>query len=295
MSTDEFSSAFSSAFDAAPALLTNPQTGPCDWPLLFACGTDAAGCEHLDSLPASGREAFETMAVDYLWNWTGRRFGPCDVLIRPCRSDCTAGRSTFWGSSGRGPFGTPWTPVLIRGEWFNIGCGFCGDDCSCQTVSSLVLPGPVVSVSEVQIDGVVLDPAAYRVDDNRFLVRQDGGIWPTCQDMGSPLGSEGTWAVTYRRGVPVPAGGQIAAGRLACELARAACGDKTCGLPTRVQTITRQGVTIAMLDAFDDVDKGHTGIWLIDSWIASVTRQPRSMTVISPDRRRTVRGRVTTS
>jgi hypothetical protein len=271
------------------------QTGPCDWPLLFACGDDAAGCEHLDSLPASGREAFEDMAVDYLWNWTGRKFGPCPVTLRPCRSDCTAGQSTFWGSSGRSRLGMPWTPVLIRGEWFNLGCGFCGDSCSCSTVSSLTLPGPVSGIVEVEVDGVILDPSAYRVDDARFLVRQDGGIWPTCQDMGLALGEVGTWAVTYERGVPVPSGGQIAAGRLACELARAACGDKTCGLPQRVQTITRQGVTIAMLDAFDDVDKGHTGIWLIDSWVASVTRQPRSMTVMSPDRRRTVRGRVTTS
>jgi hypothetical protein len=287
----EFSSAYSSAFDADPAQTTSPQTGPCDWPLLFACGTDAAGCEHLDSLAASGRAAFEQMAVDYLWNWTGRKFGPCDVLLRPCRTDCAEGRSTYWGASGsRGssPYGTPWTPVLIRGEWLNIGCGACGDDCSCSSVSSLVLPGPVTAVLEVIIDGVVLDPSAYRVDDYRFLVRQDGGI---CL----PAGSEGTWTVRYRRGVPVPGGGQIAAGRLACELARAACGDKTCGLPQRVQTVTRQGVTIAMLDAFDDVDKGHTGIWIIDSWVASVTRQPRSMTVISPDRRRTVRGRVTTS
>src|SRR3546814_8783259 len=68
------------------------------------------------------------------------------------------------------------------------------------------------------------------------------------------------------------------------DLAKAACNDKTCGLPRRVQSVTRQGVTVAVLDAFDDIDEGHTGIWLIDSWVASVVRRPRKMRVLSPDR-----------
>src|SRR3546814_4772015 len=50
----------------------------------------------------------------------------------------------------------------------------------------------------------------------------------------------------------------ISAGRLANELAKAACNDKSCGLPQRVQSITRQGVTVAVLDSFDDIDTGHT-------------------------------------
>jgi hypothetical protein len=136
----------------------------------------------------------------------------------------------------------------------------------------------------VQIDGEVLDPSAYRVDNGRLLVRQDGGRWPTCQDMGAALGEDDTWGITYDKGYPVPAGGQIAAGLLANELAKAACNDRSCGLPQRVQTVTRQGVTIAVLDAFDDIDEGHTGIWLIDSWVASVVRRPRRMRVLSPDR-----------
>jgi hypothetical protein len=112
--------------------------------------------------------------------------------------------------------------------------------------------------------------------------------------MDAPLGSENTWSVTYQQGKPVPVGGQIAAGLLACELAKAACGDKSCGLPQRVQSITRQGVTVAVLDAFDDIDTGHTGIWLIDSWVASVTKRPRRWRVLSPDRRQPTVGRVQT-
>lgn len=276
------------------------QTGPCAWPMIFPCSDDptTTECEHLGSSAASG--ALIDAATEYLWRWTGQRFGTCPVTVRPCRADCTTGQSTYWGAAGVGSGivgtygGSPWTPALIRGRWFNLGCGACGDSCGCSSVSALRLPGPVASVTEVQFGGEVLPAAAYRVDNGRLLVRQDGGIWPTCQDLSAPLGADGTWAVTYEHGTPVPNGGQIAAGLLACELAKAACGDSTCSLPTRVQTITRQGVTIAMLDAFDDIDKGHTGIWLIDSWVASVTKQPKRMTVSSPDRRSMGRARQTT-
>lgn len=258
---------------------------PCDWPVDYsACGGGLP--EPLASLPASGVATFEEMAATYLWDWTGRKYGQCEVTLRPCRQDCWEGRSTFWGGSG-GPLrgGLPFTPALIRGQWYNLGCGTCGDACGCGSTQALRLPGPIASVGEVQIDGTVLDPAAYRVDNGRFLVRQDGDLWPTCQDMNLMLGQPDTWGVTYTKGYAVPKGGQVAAGLLANELAKAACNDKTCGLPRRVQSITRQGVTVAVLDAFDDIDEGHTGIWLIDSWVASVVRRPRRMRVLSPDRR----------
>jgi len=219
-----------------------------------------------------------------LWNWTGRKYGICEVTVRPCRQECWQGQSTFWGASSGMLGSRPFYPVLIRGQWFNVGCGQCGDDCGCGDTRSLRLPGPIDSITEIQIDGVVLDPTAYRVDNDRFVVRMDGGRWPTCQDMNAVLGEADTWAITYRRGVEVPIGGQVAAGLLANELAKAACNDRSCGLPQRVQTVTRQGVTIAVLDAFDDIDTGHTGIWLIDSWVASVVRRPRKMRVLSPDR-----------
>src|SRR3546814_17185264 len=85
------------------------------------------------------------------------------------------------------------------------------------------------------------------------------GRWPTCQNMNLADGAEDTWSVTYVKGYAVPKGGQVAAGMLAVELAKAACNDKTCGLPRRVQSVTRQGVTVAVLDAFDDIDEGQIG------------------------------------
>lgn len=188
--------------------------------------------------------------------------------MNPCAVDCTAGRSTF----GTLP-GTGFTrPVLVGGRWFNVGCQRCGDTCGCGGVAPLALPGPIFSVVEVVEDGVVLPPEAYSIQNHRYLARLDGRAWAPCD-----------LEITYQRGAAVPSGGQVAAGVLAKELALAACDDSECRLPQRVQTITRQGVTVAMLDAFDDIEQGHTGIWIIDSWVTSMTKPPARSTVLSPD------------
>lgn len=257
------------------------RTSPCDWPVSYAeCNT----CEPLQSLAPSGVAMYEQMAVDYLWNWTGRALGICEVSLRPCRQRCDQFDSTYFGRSG---FPNGWrstyTPALIRGQWYNIGCGTCGDNCGCGLTPSLTLPGPVDSIEEILIDGQVLDPSSYEVQNGSLLIRTDDGRWPTCQNLSLPSTEPGTWEITYIYGIRVPIGGQIAAGVLACELAKAACGDEDCGLPQRVQSITRQGVTVAILDAFDDIDKGHTGIWIIDSWLASMTKTPQTGRVYSPE------------
>lgn len=295
MTGGAFSQAYSQAFNTASASSSGGgvQTAPCSWPLLYP-GCDPADPdaipEPLASLTDEQRETYESIAATYLWNWSGRRFGVCDVTIRPCRQDCWLGVSTFTGGGALttdGRLGRPYGPVLLEGRWFNISCGRCGDTCSCDYTPTLHMPGPAQSVSEVRIDGEVLSELSYRVDNHHLLIRTDGGDWPTCQDMGAdPFdddNDDNTFAITYQRGIPVPEGGQLAAGVLANEFAKAACGDKDCQLPQRVQTVSRQGVTVAMLDAFDDIDTGHTGIWIIDSWVASVTKTPTTSRVYSPD------------
>jgi len=263
-----------------------------DWPIVYP-----GDCPALDGV--ADPLVYEQMATQYLWNWTGRVYGTCPVTVRPCRSDCAEGMSTFWGGGPypRGPAlrgSAPWTPVLLAGQWFNVACGRCGDDCSCGGgTPALRLPGPVASVDQVLIDGTELDAAAYRVDNHSLLVRLDGDAWPICQNMSEPVSAPNTFAVTYDYGSEVPVGGQMAAGALSCELAKAASGDNSCQLPRRIQTIARQGVTIGFLDAMDDLDKGRTGIWLIDSWVSSVVNPPRASRVYSVDIPRP-RNRVTT-
>lgn len=251
--------------------------GPCGWELL-GCD-DCTALDNLSDSPAGGspapltlREAVEDAAIEYVWRWSGRAYGLCEETIRPCRADCGGG--TWQGGAA------PFQPVLVGGEWHNLTCGRCGTSCSCTGLSEIVLPGPVHQIVSVTIDGATVAPSAYRVDNWTRLVRTDGGDWPTCQSMHLPATEDGTFAVTYERGQPVPAAGQLAAGTLACEIAKAVCGDDDCSLSGRVQEVTREGVTMILMPP--DADKGETGIWLVDQFIKS-QRAPRNLRVINPD------------
>lgn len=236
----------------------------CDWEIL-ECGD----CAALDNLDEPVRAEVENWAINRLWEWTGGRFGPCEVSYRPCRETCVG--SLIGG------------PVLIAGNFTNLICGSCGDACSCRRVSEVILPGPINEVVEILIDGEALDLSAVRVDDWNRLVRTDGGRFPTCQDLSKDADEDGTWQVTYAVGEPVPPGGGLVAWILACEYAKSVCGDGTCRLPKRVTSITRQGVTMAMLDDFRSLREGFTGIFEIDDWIASQNDTKRRSAVMSPD------------
>lgn len=262
----------------------------CTWPINYAaCGATpgdpnaeppvpaSTGCDALDDLTPEERAVFEQMASDYLFEATDRQFGVCEVVARPCRSNCDGARrwaSTFWG---RGPFpwlgsidAGSWVPLLIGGQWYNLGCA-CAGTCSCalEGPAALRLPGPVVEVTSVKIDGVELDPSEYSVLYESILVRADGSPWPACQNLLAASTAPDTFEVTYSRGNAVPIGGQVAAGRLACEFALAACDSDDCALPERLQSITRQGVTASFFLSGEKWQE--TGIWLIDSWVNSVT------------------------
>lgn len=251
----------------------------CGWQPSFAeCRSVAA----LDDIDEEQRVAVEQMACDLLWNWTGRVFGACPVEYRPCRQNC--GQEGFSsGSWAVALGGSPWTPVLAGGQWRNVACGVCGDTCGCGSTPALRLPYPVSSIEQVVIDGQILSPNAYRLDSGSLLQRLDGGRWPTCQNLGLPSTEPGTWRIDYLWGLPVPVGGQVAAGLLAAEMAMALCNDAACKLPQRIQSVTRQGITVTMLDPFEDVNEGRTGIWLVDAWVASVTRPKRGGRVFSVD------------
>lgn len=251
---------------------------PCGWvPAFTECEGGASA--FLDSLTDQDREAVTDMAVEFLWRWTGKQFGVCEWVVRPCLSRCGGQRpGTYWG---RGPFPGGDTYAFP----LEYVCGQClgRAECDCLGGDAFRLPGPVVAVSEIIEDGSVLPSSAYTVSGNA-VVRQDGRNWYRCQDVEDAPDAPGTWQVTYSRGIEVPVGGQIAAGLLADQFARALCGASDCSLPQRVQTVTRQGVTVGVLDSFEDVTEGRTGIWLIDSWIASVMAPRARSSVITPER-----------
>ena len=149
---------------------------------------------------------------------------------------------------------------------------------------------PVVSVDSVTVDGVALDPSVYRVEEARWLVRQDGGFWPCRQRWWLEDGEPGTWSVEFTYGVDPPAEAVTVAAYYGCELARSMCGME-CQLPARTQSITRQGVSQVLFDPLDLIADGMVGLPIVDTWVRSVnpSGRRRRARVVSPDVPRRVR------
>jgi hypothetical protein len=257
MTLDSFDDAFDSSFDILDAV-ADPY---CGWePLYSDCDCEGTCC-HLNGLSPTMTDAILGAATRWLWEATNRRFGNCPVTIRPCMKDCYGG---YTGGTNIGAY-PAWIPYRTTSGWFNVSCGRCGNNCSCGHVSTVKLP-TTGFVHEVTLDGVTMDAEDWRLDNRQYLLRLDGGVWPSCQDMAA---DPPTWAVTYTPGLPVPLQGQIALGQLVCQMARLACGDK-CQLPAGVVSVVRQGVTVNIAPTTEAV----TGLWLIDSWMGMVNRAP---------------------
>lgn len=255
--------------------------GACAWPIDVGC------CPGFGEHPEQVRTVAEAVAAQLLWVLSGRQFGVCDTTVRPVPRT-QPGLAAY----------RRWERYLDPGlaGWVSFcGCPGIGPDtgCGCHRLQQVALPGRVHRVVEVRVDGQVVDPAVYRVDNWRWLVRVDGGRWPHRQDLAAGEGAPGSFAVTYERGSPVPVAGQWAAGQLACELAKACVGDKACRLPRRVASVVRQGVSTEFADPAQLARDGMTGIPEVDGWLAAVNpnRLPRDAVVWSPDlpaaRRRT--------
>lgn len=222
-------------------------------------------------------------ASDVLFDLTGRRWpGECTDTLRPCgfRGEDGAGGGTF-------PIGQLGTTLGACGCRAPLTCG-------CGGLSEVRLPGyPVVSIDQVKIDGAVQPADRYRLDENRWLVwigdDSDSTVrrrLPCCQRLRLADTEENTWSVTYTYGQGPPIGGVLAAASLGCQLAMA-CQPETvgaCRLPRRVTSITRQGVTTAVLDPLSLFQDGKTGLAEVDLWVASVNRgaKQRRATVMLP-------------
>lgn len=234
-----------------------------------------------------------TVASELLYRMSGRQFaGIVADTVRPCRRlpgvAPTAGWrwQIGWGNCG---CGTNW------GEW---GTWPGSRRCTCGPISEITLGAyPLRDIVQVRIDGHVLSPSAYRIDDSRWLVRIDGDVWPVVQDLtADPATDADTFEVAFEWGVVPPASGQHAAAVLACELALAHCCPEKCRLPARVTSLTRQGVNLALLDPMDFLDKGMTGLYDVDLFLRTFNphRLQRRSSVINPDVGRPVRRTATT-
>jgi hypothetical protein len=239
---------------------------PCAWPINTIC------CDGWDGFDPELQDVATAWATDILWGLTGRRFGECTILARPCGDGCHGGgymTYPVYMDGNAGASGATWIPFIdAGGTWRNCACL---GACTCKARCEVWLPGPVASVSEVVVDGVIVPPTAYRIDNGNILVRQDGECWPKCQDFNLSAvdpDTENTFVVTYQRGVPVPVAGQVAAGMMACDFAKSCTTG--CKLPGNLASLTRQGVEVTVADPTEDVNAGLTGIPFVDQWIRSV-------------------------
>lgn len=244
---------------------------PCAW---TSINTSCCADFWAELTPAE--QATATTAATYiLWAATGRQYGACDITVRPCGAwPCDDGIAGYTWDNGT------WVPYIYNGQWFNCACV---GACRCGARCKVYLPGPVASVASVSVDGVVVDPAAYRVDDARWLIRTDGNCWPTGQNFDVDSGT-GTFTVTYGQGTPVPQVVLDAAGTLACEWAKM-CRGEECQIPTRIATLTRQGTTFDGVNIDQLLAQGFTGISSVDQIIAIVN--PHKLTgrlrIMSPE------------
>ena len=274
------------AFDSSELInvyAPSPATvGPCSgWTIDTTC------CDDWDTYSDAVKAAATEYATTVLWAATGRRFGLCTRVVRPCGRQCQQ-------ENGNGIYGWYWSegtwlPYIFQGQWRNCWCGCFGSPgcCGCNVDCQVYLDGPVNSVVNVTVDGVTIDPATYRVDNGVWLVRTKDAstddCWPIFQNFNLQSGV-GTFVVTYLKGLAVPNALLRAAGELACEYAKACIGSP-CRLPGRVSNLVRQGVSISMVGVEALLEKGLTGISTVDQIIR--TYNPYGLTgdlrIASPD------------
>lgn len=208
-------------------------------------------------------------SADMLYQITRYRWpGICTDTVRPCRG-CGAAQLLQYPNGGY--------RQVSSWDW-GWPCG-CTDQIVCggTTHSTITLPGtPIVDVTEILIDGAPF--TAFKIANDRSLIRTDGQPWPIVQDLTKdPATDAGTMSIEYRYGsVPGPAGA-IANERLACELAKSWDTDCACDLSPRVTQLVHEGETIALEDLTQALDNGKFGIREVDWWVESVNgNQPAS-------------------
>jgi len=238
-------------------------------------------CPGLD--PDFDLEVSILYASAILFKLSGRKYpGQITRTVHPCfgtNSGCgrvgfDSGGDWNWTDPtlygfGSGMYsGFPTIPQRVDGEWYNFGA--CAGECS---LPGIRVPGPIVSVEEIVIDGEVLDPAAYRVEGYRTIRRIDGHGWPCTNDLAEPSdavnGVEGTWEITYTFGRPVPDDAILPAAVFACQIAKARCGSGDCQLPQRVTELVRNGVRMFFGDSLKFIEKHQVGIYEVDLWLHS--------------------------
>lgn len=237
-----------------------------------------------DQLSSDQKTMALSLAAFTVYSLTGRQFGTVTLKLRPCNAPLLPPLYQTYPVNLLNPWGTDadstYYPVYIyNGVWHNVGCG--GLNC-CGAACEVQLPR-TVSITSVTVDGATVDPSAYRVDNGSVLVRTDGACWPQCQDVSANSGT-GVFAITGVFGRTVPQEALYAASILACELGKAIVG-QPCRLPQRMQSLSRQGVSVQFPAVNSYLDRGLTGLNEVDQLVVQLNpnRLVQAPQVFSPD------------
>jgi hypothetical protein len=222
-------------------------------------GSDAPAPDDIE-----GQARLENAAVgatELLYSLSGRKF-PGIV------------EATVWPT----PFYNPGRATLMPNPYW--GYCFGSPHTRCEAPKAIGLGrSPLQEIIEIVIDGVELDAINYRIDNQKWLVRNDCYAWPMC---GCTCDG---FSVKFKWGESPPQLGVDAALILAAEMYRFMTPGTTCRLPARLSSITRQGVSMALIDPMDFMEKGLTGVYQVDMFLQAFNpgKQIRKPIVFSPD------------
>lgn len=157
-------------------------------------------------------------------------------------------------------------------------CGSCRDTSCC--LGDCIILHDASSVTEVRVNGEVLDPTFYAYDPARqMLCAMPGYRWPTSDPRTSPVpalevdvvigSAPDTWALSV-------------AAELACEILTSAQGGQ-CRLPRNATSISSQGIVVTL-----SPDELVYSMPSVISWVNSVNphRATSPARVLSPEAKR---------
>lgn len=288
-----------------------PRSGPCS---PWVSGEDVANLPSIQAQIATTAETDAPLtstqiamacataagaATEILYDLSGRQFsGTCGpVTIRPVARPTDIDSRRWLGGIGAFGYAFGWSGTGP----FAVGIGGPVSAFGDSLPPEIELGGfPVQQVTLVKIDGVVIPSTEYELRDYKTLVRlrptasstpTERYGWPTSQINDLPDTEVGTFSITYTYGQDPGDAGRLACLKLAEYLALPQFGDST-HYPQRLTSFTRQGISAAVVDVIDILNKGMLGIYEVDAFLLAVNpnRARKPSMVWSPDiakRRRT--------
>jgi hypothetical protein len=220
----------------------------CDlWPVPDE-GTCVNGCTIPEDTDEELLAAASALAGTILRTLSGNRVGLCEDVLRPLSE-----------------------------------CGVCRGFCNCGSgdrIRVLSSVGPVVAVTEVEVDGDIIPSTEWRFyPSSQLLYRVPPDVWPTRDTKWADCGDPDTMCVEVQIGSTPDAWALAVHAELTCELIKS-CTGGACRLPSNASSVTGQGVSITLTP-----EDAKMFIPSVAGWVAAINpagaTQPTK--VFSPD------------